>query len=64
MPYTIEKYNGDYRVLNSQTGKVHAKHTTKAKAEAQVRLLHSIEDGKDHIKKLQHHVRQATLASK
>ena len=43
MPYTIEKYKGAYRVINSQTGKVHAYHTTLPKAEAQVRLMHSIE---------------------
>lgn len=32
-----------YEVINAITGKVHAKRTTKAKAEAQVRLLRSKE---------------------
>ena len=41
MPYRIEKHaHGDYSVVNAKTGAVKAKHTTKAKAEAQVRLLH------------------------
>ena len=44
MPYKIVKHaRGDYSVVNAATGKVHAKHTSKAKAEAQVRLLHSVE---------------------
>ena len=37
----IKKHaHGDYSVINTKTGQVHAKHTSKAKAEAQVRLLH------------------------
>lgn len=41
MPYTIRKLpSGLYRVSNKITKKVFAEHTTKAKAEAQVRLLH------------------------
>lgn len=40
MPYRIEEVEHErYRVVNADTGKVHAYHTTKAKAEAQVRLL-------------------------
>lgn len=40
MPYTIRKLtNGYYRVKNTATGVVHSKHTSKTKAEAQVRLL-------------------------
>lgn len=44
MPYSIRKLpSGKYRVTNKTTGKVHAYHTTLAKAQAQVRLLHSKE---------------------
>jgi hypothetical protein len=45
MPYQIRKSRktGLYTVKNSQTGKIHAKDTTKEKAEAQVRLLESLE---------------------
>lgn len=40
MPYRIEG-NGDgtYKVVNALTGKVHAKRTSKAKAEKQVRVM-------------------------
>lgn len=40
MPYVIERHHGGFQVVNPLTGRVHAKHTTLAKAEAQVRLLH------------------------
>lgn len=45
MPYKILKNRGKktYRVINSKTGKVHSKHTTKAKAKRQIRLLYSKE---------------------
>ena len=43
MPYQIRRRGMHYEVINAITGKVHAKHTTKAKAEAQVRLLRSKE---------------------
>ncbi len=45
MPYKIIKNRGQstYRVINSKTGTVHAVATTKPKAEAQVRLLNSLE---------------------
>ena len=45
MPYKIVKLRGKnlYRVINSRTGEVHAKGTTRKKAEAQVRLLESFE---------------------
>ena len=36
---------GMYKVVNSSTGKVHAERTTKAKAEAQLRLLRGVEHG-------------------
>ena len=40
MPYKIIPHGqGKYTVKNIETGKVAAKNTTKAKAEAQVRLL-------------------------
>jgi len=46
MPYKIRKSRktGLYKVVNADTGKVYAKDTTKEKAEAQVRLLHSLEN--------------------
>ena len=45
MPYTIRKNRGvnTYKVVNSETKVVHAKSTTKKNAEAQVRLLESLE---------------------
>jgi hypothetical protein len=47
MPYKITKVKGNkYRVKNKQTGKVHAKGTTKTKAEKQVRLLSMIDKKK------------------
>lgn len=39
MPYVVKKNGRAYEVVNSETGEVHAKHTTKKKADAQVRLL-------------------------
>lgn len=45
MPYKIRQRGGRYEVVNSATGRVHARHTTKRKAEAQVRLLRGIEHG-------------------
>jgi len=40
MPFKILKEGSHYKVINSATGKVHAKHTTKAKAILQMRLLY------------------------
>ena len=45
MPYTIEKEGSCFKVINKKTGKVHAKCTTKAKAEAQLHLLQGVEHG-------------------
>lgn len=45
MPYAIRKRGSRYEVVNTATGRVHAKHTSKKKAEAQVRLLRGIEHG-------------------
>lgn len=44
MPYIIVPKNGKF-VVKGENGKIHSKHTTKAKANAQVRLLHAIENG-------------------
>ena len=49
MPYKIEKCNqcgcGTYKVINTRTGVIHAKHTTLKKAQAQVRLLEGLKRG-------------------
>ena len=47
MPYAIVKtHNGKFSLINSATGEVHSKGTTKKKAMAQMRLLEGIEHGK------------------
>ena len=43
MPYTMKRVKGGWRVVNTATGQIKAKRTTKAKAQAQLRLLHGIE---------------------
>lgn len=43
MPFLIRRRGLHYEVVNAITGKAYAKHTTKRKAEAQVRLLRSKE---------------------
>lgn len=45
MPYAVRKNRGvdTYKVVNTKTGVIHAKATTKKNAEAQVRLLNSLE---------------------
>lgn len=45
MPYAILPADGAFKVVNTATGEVHAKHTSRAKAEAQVRLLRGVEHG-------------------
>jgi len=50
MPWATEKITsgpnkGKYKVRNTQTGVVHAKATSKANAEAQIRLLRGVEHG-------------------
>ena len=46
MPYAMISVGGGmFRVVNTSTGKVHAERTTKAKAEAQLRLLRGVEHG-------------------
>ena len=46
MPYAIRSAGGGkVKVVNTETGNVHSKATTRANAEAQVRLLHGVEHG-------------------
>lgn len=45
MPYELKKVGKLWSVINTQTGEVHSKGTTKAKAEAQIRLLEQIKHG-------------------
>jgi len=45
LPYSVRKTNGAYEVVDVETGKVHASHTTKEKAEAQRRLLEGVRHG-------------------
>lgn len=45
MPFEIKKVLGGYMVRNSQTGHIHAYHTTLDKAKRQVRLLHMLDAG-------------------
>ena len=47
MPYAIRKNrDGSVSVVNAITGKEYAKHTSRRKAEAQVRLLRMKEAGR------------------
>ena len=46
MPYQVEKRGKCYRVVNTDTGAVHAKCTTKTNADRQIRLLRGVESGK------------------
>lgn len=46
MPYIIKKIKGKYQVKNIDTGKIKAYHTTKEKAEAQIRLLEYVDRNK------------------
>jgi hypothetical protein len=51
MPYKIQRNkDGSYAVENTATGQKAAKHTTKGKAEAQVRLLEMIKGKKKNMK--------------
>ena len=36
---------GEFKVVNTATGRLHSRHTSKAHAEAQMRLLRGIEHG-------------------
>jgi hypothetical protein len=43
MPYAIRRVKGGYSVVNTATGAIHSKRTTKDKAEKQRRLLYMID---------------------
>ena len=43
MPYEVKKDGDAWTVINSDTGDVKARHTSKELAERQVKLLHAIE---------------------
>ena len=46
MPYAVRSAGGGkFKVINTETGAVHSKATTKANADAQFRLLEGIEHG-------------------
>lgn len=45
MPYKIIPTDKAFKVVNAQTGQVHAKNTSHAMAERQVKLLYGIEHG-------------------
>ena len=46
MPYEIKRQaDGTYAVINKDTGRVRARHTSHRKAMLQVRLLHGVEHG-------------------
>jgi hypothetical protein len=45
MPYEIVKVSGGFKVINKDTGKVHAKKTSKKNAQAQIRLMEGIDHG-------------------
>jgi carbamate kinase len=45
LPYSVEKRDGAYQVVDRETGKVYSQHTTKEKAERQRRLLEGIRHG-------------------
>ena len=54
MPYTIVKKNKKWYVYNKESGKLKGKHTSRLKAEAQVRLLYGVEHGWKPSKKAKH----------
>lgn len=45
MPYSVRKKGSRYEVVNTATGDVKARSTSKAKAERQLRILKGIERG-------------------
>jgi hypothetical protein len=52
MPYGMRKLpNGKYRVYNKDTGKVHAKATSKANAVAQIRIMQAADAGESFVSK-------------
>lgn len=46
MPYAIRRHpDGSFEVVNTETQKVHARHTSEVKARRQVRLLNAVKHG-------------------
>jgi hypothetical protein len=45
LPYSVKETNGNYQVIDRETGKVYSRHTTKEKAERQRRLLEGLRHG-------------------
>jgi len=45
VPYQLRRVRGGYQVVNAATGQVHAEHTSRDKAQRQIRLLHAVEHG-------------------
>lgn len=45
MPYAIEKTDGKFSVVNTETGSVKSKATTKTNAQRQINLLRGLEHG-------------------
>jgi hypothetical protein len=45
LPYSVRKTNGDYQVVDRETGQVFSRHTTKERAERQRRLLEGVRHG-------------------
>lgn len=45
VPYEVRSNGSAFEVINRDTGKVKAKHTSKEEADRQVKLLHAIEHG-------------------
>jgi hypothetical protein len=45
LPYGVRKTNGAYQVVDRETGKVYSRHSTKAMAERQRRLLEGVRHG-------------------
>jgi hypothetical protein len=45
VPYSVRKTDGAYEVVDRETGKVYAQHTTREKAERQRRLLEGVRHG-------------------
>ena len=45
MPYSIEKRDDKYVVINTDTGKVKGTHDSKIKAQRQMKLLYAVKSG-------------------
>lgn len=45
MPYSVRKQGSSYQLVNTSSGKVHSRHTSKARAERQRRLLEGVHRG-------------------